>query len=487
MLELQKGLMDFMKKLLCLAIVLLMCVSVFAGCGKFDVNGEDLAAYVTLGNISEIPYAGLEAHYREYRTELGKNTKTFYANVGYRLGFLVTAEVVNEDGTTTPVAAWTHNTDADYVVDYDVFRYPENGVFDTALLYQVTDVTVSAKTPRLIKVGEAFSFTMPIGEECEVAEAAGKTVKFTVTVKELLPALYTDSDITSKLQKFYDKYSVEKKIVEMGDSVQIDFVGKVDGVAFQGGTADDYVLTVGSGTFIEGFEEQLVGHKDGERFDITVTFPADYDEETLAGKEAIFTVKIDKIANDGEIITDNTPFADLWELKEYYRMESYFEYSMVDYIASISTAVAYPEKLVKTFEKIYKDYVAQNVTEAMSQYAEQGEDYTKAEIKEMLYPNGSDKTYVEERAKDAAYNYVLVHLILKELGLEYTDTQYKKDLALTTSDLSAYNGVNYTVKDIEDMMGEEILRLSFIDAYLSEHLMARIVGAPEFRAVETEE
>ncbi len=476
-----------MKKLLCLALVLAMCVSVFAGCGKFDVNKEDLSSYVTLGKIDEIPFAELEKLYHDYRAELGSSMKNFYLNAGYTISFAVTAEAVNADGTTSAIADWTYNTEENYVKNYDVFRYLENNSFDTALTYLVTDATVASQTPRLVRIGEAFSFTMLVPEDNTVSAAAGKTVKFTITVKEVLPAVYADSEITDKLQDFYDAYSVEKSVIEMGDSIQIDFTGKVDGESFQGGTARDYVLTVGEGLMIDGFEDQLVGHKNGERFDITVTFPADYDEPTLAGKEAVFSIKVDKIVNDGDIIADNSPFESLWELKEYYRLENYVEFAIVDYVASVSTVVSYPSKLLKTFEDIYEGYVAQTVAETLVQYTAQGEDYTKAEVKELLYPNGSDKTYVEENAKEAAYNYILVHLLLKEFELEYTDKKYQKDLNQLVSDLSSYDGVPYTAKEVEKMMGEELLRLSFIDAYLSEYLVERIVGAPEFRALETEE
>ena len=325
---------------------------------------------------------------------------------------------------------------------------------------------------------------MPIDADYEDAAVAGKTVKFTINVKEVIPSVYSDSYIAEDLQKFYEKYAESKKVIEMGDSVQIDFTGKIDGKTFNGGTGKDFVFIVGEGGFIEGFEEQLVGHKKGEKFDITVTFPADYREADLAGKEAVFSIKVDDVANDSAIISDNTPFADLWELKEYYRIMHYIDYAIVDYIADNSTQIALPEELVADFEDIYENYVKREVSEAIVAYAENGETYTKAEMKEKLYPNGSDKTYVEEMAKDAAYNYILVHLLMKELELEYTDAKYKRDVAKIAEEYTAYYGDVYTVKDVEKMMGEEVLRLSFIDAMLAETLADRVTGAPEFRELE---
>ncbi len=80
-----------------------------------------------------------------------------------------------------------------------------------------------------------------------------------------------------------------------GDQVVIDFVGKVDGEPFEGGAAEDYPLVLGSGSFIPGFEEQLVGAKAGEEKDVTVTFPEDYQAEHLAGKEAVFTCTVKEV------------------------------------------------------------------------------------------------------------------------------------------------------------------------------------------------
>ncbi|MEX0347982.1 MAG: trigger factor [Paracoccaceae bacterium] len=80
-----------------------------------------------------------------------------------------------------------------------------------------------------------------------------------------------------------------------GDQVVMDFVGKVDGEAFEGGSAEDYPLALGSNSFIPGFEEQLVGSKAGEEKDVTVTFPEDYQAENLAGKEAVFTCTIKEV------------------------------------------------------------------------------------------------------------------------------------------------------------------------------------------------
>lgn len=119
-----------------------------------------------------------------------------------------------------------------------------------------------------------------------------------------------DADIEDALaglaknaQTFADR--PEGAAAEEGDQVAIDFVGKLDGVPFEGGAGEDYPLALGSGSFIPGFEEQLVGAKAGERRDVTVTFPAEYGAAHLAGREAVFEVTVKAVkAPEAAVIDD---------------------------------------------------------------------------------------------------------------------------------------------------------------------------------------
>ena len=115
--------------------------------------------------------------------------------------------------------------------------------------------------------------------------------------------------------------SVEKRAVKKNDIAVIDFEGFVDGVAFDGGKAEKYELAIGSGSFIPGFEDQIIGHKIGEEFDVNVTFPAEYQED-LASKDAVFKIKLHEIkvkelpALDDEFAKDVSEFDTLDELKK---------------------------------------------------------------------------------------------------------------------------------------------------------------------------
>lgn len=140
-----------------------------------------------------------------------------------------------------------------------------------------------------------------------------------------LPTEADDEDVANELTNMLDRNSrlvtVEDRVAEMGDTAEIDFEGFVDGVAFDGGKGENYPLELGSGSFIPGFEEQVAGHKTEEEFDVNVTFPEEYQAENLAGKDAVFKVKIHEIktkevpALDDEFAKDVSEFDTLDELK----------------------------------------------------------------------------------------------------------------------------------------------------------------------------
>ncbi|MGC5326563.1 trigger factor [Brevibacillus sp. SYSU BS000544] len=135
----------------------------------------------------------------------------------------------------------------------------------------------------------------------------------------------SEADVNEELKRMQDRHAelvvIEEGNVETGDILLIDFEGFQDGVAFEGGKAENYSLEIGSGTFIAGFEEQLVGLAKGEEKEITVTFPEEYHSPSLAGKEAKFQVKVNEIkrknlpALDDEFAKDVSEFDTLDELK----------------------------------------------------------------------------------------------------------------------------------------------------------------------------
>lgn len=143
---------------------------------------------------------------------------------------------------------------------------------------------------------------------------------------EAVPTEVSDEMIDNEIDKQRHlnarRINIDDRAAEEGDKVNIDFEGKVDGVAFDGGTAEDQELELGSGSFIPGFEEGIVGHEVGDEFDIEVSFPEDYHSEELKGKDAVFSITLNSIAVeelpevDDEFIKDISEFDTVDEYKE---------------------------------------------------------------------------------------------------------------------------------------------------------------------------
>ena len=170
-----------------------------------------------------------------------------------------------------------------------------------------------------IEEGKAFVYTAVVAVKPEVTLGEYKGVEVQKTKSEV-----TEEDIETEIKRAREKNSrlitVEDRGVEDGDQVTIDFDGSVDGKRFEGGKAEDYPLTIGSHTFIDNFEEQLIGKKTGEECEVNVTFPAEYHVEELKNKPAVFKVKVKEIQRK-ELPEANDEFAS--EVSDFDTMEEY--------------------------------------------------------------------------------------------------------------------------------------------------------------------
>ena len=170
--------------------------------------------------------------------------------------------------------------------------------------------------------GKALIFTAEVATKPEVTLGDYKGVEVPKTEINV-----TDEDVDAEIKKEQEKNSrtinVEDRGAQLQDVVTIDFEGSVDGVPFDGGQATEYPLTLGSNTFIPGFEDQLVGAKVGDDVDVKVTFPEEYQAKELAGKEAIFKCAVKKIEAkelpelDDDFAKDVSEFDTLAEYKEH--------------------------------------------------------------------------------------------------------------------------------------------------------------------------
>lgn len=184
----------------------------------------------------------------------------------------------------------------------------------------VSRPSIDDKSIKADEKGVTFAVVVTVRPEVKLGDYKGLTIE-KAKVQKVKPA-----DVDAELDKVRERNArfveVTDRAVEDGDQVNLDYSGKIDGVAFEGGTAEKQTLTIGSHTFIEGFEEQLVGMNIGETKDINVTFPVEYHSEELAGKPAVFTVTINGITKkelpelDDEFAKDVSEFSTLKEYKE---------------------------------------------------------------------------------------------------------------------------------------------------------------------------
>jgi hypothetical protein len=141
--------------------------------------------------------------------------------------------------------------------------------------------------------------------------------------------------------------------------------------------------------------------------------------------------------------------------------------------------IEYPEQLIKDLEKIYKSYVDRDVAERVLELSKNGYSYSKKEVKEMIYPDGADLTYIKEGAEDAAYSYMIAVAAMRELGLSYSEKDFQDDLEIFAENYGAYYGETYTTKDLIKLYGEETLRISFITTLVTDELAKRVTDFPE--------
>lgn len=172
-----------------------------------------------------------------------------------------------------------------------------------------------------IEAGKPFIFTAEVALKPEVKLGKYKGVKVDKQVIEV-----TEDEVNAEIEKERESNArtieVEGRAIENGDIATIDFEGFVDGEAFEGGKGENYPLTIGSGSFIPGFEEQLVGKNKDDEVDVNVTFPEDYHAEELKGKAALFKVTVKEVktkelpALDDEFASEVSEFDTLAEYKE---------------------------------------------------------------------------------------------------------------------------------------------------------------------------
>lgn len=313
-------------------------------------------------------------------------------------------------------------------------------------------------TPKIevtqIEAGKPFIFTATVALKPEVKLGKYKGVKVDKIDTEV-----TEEEINAEIDRERENnarnITVEDRPVKDGDITTLDFEGFVDGVAFEGGKGENYPLTIGSGAFIPGFEEQLVGAEIGKEVEVKVTFPEDYQAENLKGKDAVFKCTVKEIKEkqlpdaDDEFASEVSEFETLAEYKEDIKKnlaekkEKDAKNAKED--AAIKAAVEasemeIPEAMLETQQKQMVDEFAQRITMqglSMEQYFQ----FTGTSYQQMVE---QVKPQAEERIKSR----LVLEAIAKAENIEVTEEDYEKELE-TMADV-----YQMEISKVKDLMGE---------------------------------
>ncbi|MDU4790334.1 MAG: trigger factor [Streptococcus sp.] len=333
--------------------------------------------------------------------------------------------------------------------------------YEAAIAELGLDVVAQPKIDvKSIEKGQDWTLTAEVVTKPEVKLGAYKDLEVSVEASKEV----TDEEVDAKLEnerRNLAELVVKEGAAENGDTVVIDFVGSVDGVEFDGGKGENHSLELGSGQFIPGFEDQLVGAKAGDEVEVKVTFPEDYQATDLAGKAAVFVTKVNEVkakevpALDDELAKDlDDEVETLDELKAKYRkeLEAAKEIAYDDAVegAALDLAVENAE-IVELPAEMVEDEVHRAMNEFMGNMQRQGispEMYFQitGTTQEDLH-----KQYEADADKRVKTNLVIEAVAAAE-GFDATEEEIQKEI----NDLAAE--YNMEVSQVSALLSPEMLK-----------------------------
>ena len=333
--------------------------------------------------------------------------------------------------------------------------------YEAAIAELGLDVVAQPKIDvKSIGKGQDWTLTAEVVTKPEVKLGAYKDLEVSVEASKEV----TDEEVDAKLEnerKNLAELDVKEGAAENGDTVVIDFVGSVDGVEFDGGKGENHSLELGSGQFIPGFEDQLVGAKSGDEVEVKVTFPEDYQATDLAGKAAVFVTKVNEVKAkevpdlDDELAKDLDDEVDtLDELKAKYRkeLEAAKEIAFDDAVegAALDLAVENAE-IVELPAEMVENEVHRAMNEFMGNLQRQG---ISPEMYFQITGTTQEdlrKQYEADSDKRVKTNLVIEAVAAAE-GFDATDEEIQKEI----NDLAAE--YNMEVSQVSELLSPEMLK-----------------------------
>lgn len=284
-----------------------------------------------------------------------------------------------------------------------------------------------------------------------------------------------EEDIQAQLENFKELNTDKTLEVKSGDDVSIDYVGTMDGVEFDGGSAEDYKLTIGSGSFIDDFEDQLIGTHPGDQVTIDVTFPDPYENNPdYAGKDASFAVTVKGIYELGEFndafvqknLSDHAQTVD--EYKQYLKdtnYESNLTNAISEYITNNISADKYPKDYVKHLKSLQMTIDEEEYNYMAQMYAAYGMSFDYSSVMQYKGAANADEyeTILQEAAEKACLN-----------NMAYQDLAAKAGITVSDEDFETFKTENEITDEMLEQYGKAYLIQHYIipekvQEYVKEH------------------
>ncbi|MEZ3488311.1 MAG: trigger factor [Lachnospiraceae bacterium] len=296
------------------------------------------------------------------------------------------------------------------------------------------------------------------------------------------PGEVTDEDVENNIQASLQMNAAQEDVtgraVESGDTATLDYVGKIDGQEFEGGSATDYPLKIGSGSFIDGFEDSVIGHNIGDTYDWQGAFPENYTNVDYAGKDVVFTITVKSISR--EVIPELTDefvksvSEDSKNVKEYKEevKKKLKKDSEKNYGNNISQA-AWQKVLDNTEIKKYPEDEVKKIADSLIDQYKTTAEYYEKEYEEFIQEQmGYSVEEFEKQVNDAAKSSIKQSMVTKAIAdkekIKLSDDEYEKQLKQMASDYG-YEDVDALKESAEEEDLKDIALNNLVRDWLSEH------------------
>ncbi len=383
-----------------------------------------------------------------------------------------TAEIVEEETTTVQTSSSAEDTESEETTEAETAAQEssetENDAEaeETEAAEQASEASETGETSQASDTEETSeeetTIEVPTSENGEITLEDYSTIEINeadVTISDESVDSYIDSIISYATTT----ETVTEGTAEDGDTVNIAYSGVLEGEEEVFDSTDSYDLTLGSGTFIDGFEEQVVGHEIGETFDINVTFPEDYSAEEYAGKNATFTITInsksvsnvpelnDEFVKEFSAANMDTELNTVDELKEYtynYLYDNALYSAMYNALLEKETVISYSES---DFE-LLKNYSNESLAYYASMLQQYGYTDADEDTAAQMYGYDTAEAYTVAEAQHYLGLTMLFDKIAADLGIEVTDEEVDEEIA-AYMDSYGYTDT-YTVEEFKELSGD---------------------------------